>query len=129
MRAAGAAALVLGLLASGGCGDDKVTVKDADGNKVTVDKDGDDVTIKNEDGEVTVIDGRPVETILDYIGVTAVVTLIGFPVLTLPVGGDGLPFGIQLIARPGEERRLIRLGRMLEREAGFTHRWAAAWAP
>lgn len=87
----------------------------------------------NEDGEVTAIDGRPVESILDYLGVTAIVTLIGFPVLTLPVGGpdggDALPFGIQLIARPGEERRLIRLGRMLEREAGFTHRWAAAWAP
>ncbi len=80
----------------------------------------------NEDGEVTVIDGRPVETILDYLGVTAIVTLIGFPVLTLPVGGDGLPFGIQLIARPGEERRLIRLGRMLEREAGFVHRWPPA---
>ncbi|PWC88250.1 glutamyl-tRNA amidotransferase [Azospirillum sp. TSH100] len=82
----------------------------------------------NEDGEVTVIDGRPVETILDYLGVTAIVTLIGFPVLTLPVGGDGLPFGIQLIARPGEERRLIRLGRMLEREAGFVHRWPPALA-
>ncbi|WP_042699393.1 amidase [Azospirillum sp. B506] len=82
----------------------------------------------NADGEVTVIDGRPVETILDYLGVTAIVTLIGFPVLTLPVGSssgaDGLPFGIQLIARPGEERRLIRLGCKLEREAGFAHRWA-----
>ncbi|CBS90040.1 putative Amidase (plasmid) [Azospirillum lipoferum 4B] len=81
----------------------------------------------NAEGEVTEIDGRPVETILDYLGVTAIVTLVGFPVLTLPVGGqvggEGLPFGIQLIARPGEERRLIRLGRLLERKAGFVHRW------
>ncbi|CAO3404210.1 amidase [Azospirillum palustre] len=82
----------------------------------------------NQDGEVTVIDGQPVGSILDYLGVTAIVTLIGFPVLTLPVAGDGLPFGIQLIARPGEERRLIRLGLMLEREAGFVHRWPAGWA-
>ncbi|MGA1860069.1 amidase [Azospirillum sp. 11R-A] len=82
----------------------------------------------NGDGEVTVIDGQPVGSILDYLGVTAIVTLIGFPVLTLPVAGDGLPFGIQLIARPGEERRLIRLGLMLEREAGFVHRWPAGWA-
>jgi len=81
----------------------------------------------NEEGEVTVIDGQPVESILDYLGVTAIITLIGFPVLTLPVAGDGLPFGIQLIARPGEERRLIRLGLMLEREAGFVHRWPVGW--
>lgn len=80
----------------------------------------------NEDGEVTRIDGRPVDSILDYLGVTAIVTLIGFPVLTLPVGGGAAgepPFGVQLIARPGEEARLIRLGRRLEREAGFVHRW------
>ncbi|MGF7175049.1 amidase [Azospirillum doebereinerae] len=82
----------------------------------------------NAEGEVTAIDGRPVETILDYLGVTAIVTLIGFPVLTLPMGdAEGLPFGVQLIARPGEEQRLIRLGRMLEREAGFVHRWPIAW--
>ncbi|SMF89245.1 Amidase [Azospirillum oryzae] len=36
---------------------------------------------------------------------------------------DGLPCGLQLIARPGEERRLIRFGRQLERGAGFVHRW------
>ncbi|MBY6263658.1 amidase [Azospirillum sp. 412522] len=84
----------------------------------------------NEDGEVTAIDGRPVETILDYLGVTAIVTLIGFPVLTLPAGeADGLPFGVQLIARPGEESRLIGLGRRLERDAGFVHRWPPSAAP
>ena len=83
----------------------------------------------NEAGEVTSIDGRPVDTILDYLGVTAIVTLIGFPVLTLPAGdADGLPFGIQLIARPGEERRLTGLGRRLERDAGFVHRWPPASA-
>lgn len=81
----------------------------------------------NADGEVTAIDGSPTETILDYLGVTAIVTLIGFPVLTLPAGdADGLPFGIQLIARPGEEHRLIGLGRRLERDAGFVHRWPPA---
>ncbi|WP_434625915.1 amidase [Azospirillum sp. B2RO_4] len=78
----------------------------------------------NDDGEVTSVDGRPVETILDYLGVTAIVTLVGFPVLTLPApDAEGLPFGLQLIARPGEERRLIRLGRRLERDAGFVHHW------
>lgn len=70
------------------------------------------------------------ETILDYLGVTAIVTLVGFPVLTLPAGdAAGLPFGIQLIARPGDEQRLIRLGLRLEREAGFVHRWPTAWKP
>ncbi|NYZ15495.1 amidase [Azospirillum sp. RWY-5-1] len=78
----------------------------------------------NEDGEVTAIDGRPVETILDYLAVTTVITLIGFPVLTLPAGrsADGIPFGVQLIARPGEEALLLRLGRALE-AAGFA--WEA----
>lgn len=81
----------------------------------------------NEDGEITAIDGRPVKTILDYLAVTFIVSLVGFPVLTLPTGltRDGLPFGIQLIARPGEEALLLAAGRRLEREAGFRHRWPA----
>ena len=69
------------------------------------------------------IDSQPVETNLDYFGVTAIVMLVGFQVLTLPRGdAQGLPFGTQSIARPGEERRLIHMGWVLEGEAGFPHR-------
>lgn len=51
---------------------------------------------------------------------TQPLTLAGFPVLTVPLAGDGLPLGLQLIAPPGREDRLIAYGEMLER-AGIAH--------
>jgi Asp-tRNA(Asn)/Glu-tRNA(Gln) amidotransferase A subunit family amidase len=43
--------------------------------------------------------------------------LLGLPALTVPghLSPDGLPLGIQLIGRPGEERRLIKLGVLVEK--------------
>jgi Asp-tRNA(Asn)/Glu-tRNA(Gln) amidotransferase A subunit family amidase len=42
--------------------------------------------------------------------------LTGFPVLSLPAGYDpqGMPVGVQLMARPYEEHLLFRLGRVVE---------------
>lgn len=78
----------------------------------------------NDDGEVTTIDGAPLLDILDYLTVTFVVSLVGFPVVTIPApqGAHALPFGLQLIGRPGEEAGLIAFARRLEREAGFAWR-------
>lgn len=44
--------------------------------------------------------------------------LTGFPALTVPVGTtrDGMPVGLQLMGRHGEEATLLRLARRLERE-------------
>jgi Asp-tRNA(Asn)/Glu-tRNA(Gln) amidotransferase A subunit family amidase len=47
-------------------------------------------------------------------------TLTGLPALSLPIlkGPNGLPLGCQLIAGHGDEARLLRLGRWLERQIG-----------
>ncbi|MGY0710081.1 amidase [Azospirillum argentinense] len=79
----------------------------------------------NAQGDVTEINGFRLSTIIDYLAITYTVSLIGFPCLSIPCGwtADGLPIGLQLIARPYEEDRLLRCARFLEREMGFRHRW------
>jgi len=79
----------------------------------------------NEVPDVLSIDGRALSSIIDYLAVTFIVSLVGFPVLTLPApqGNHRLPFGLQVIARPGEEALLTSFGRALE-SAGFRHRFA-----
>ncbi|WP_244644460.1 amidase [Azorhizobium oxalatiphilum] len=78
----------------------------------------------NAAGEVTEMDGRPLADILDYLAVTFIVSLVGFPVVTLPApcAAGELPFGLQLIGRPGSEAGLIAFAKRLE-AAGF------CWTP
>ena len=47
----------------------------------------------------------------------------GFPSITVPSGltKHGLPLGIQLVARPFEEERLLRAANWCERALGFAH--------
>jgi Asp-tRNA(Asn)/Glu-tRNA(Gln) amidotransferase A subunit family amidase len=42
-------------------------------------------------------------------------TLVGAPCITLPVakGSSGLPIGLQLVGRPGEDGRLFSVARWL----------------
>jgi len=50
--------------------------------------------------------------------------LLGLPALTVPftVSDEGLPVGVQLVARPWEEERLLELGERLEAARGpFSH--------
>jgi aspartyl-tRNA(Asn)/glutamyl-tRNA(Gln) amidotransferase subunit A len=43
-------------------------------------------------------------------------SLVGFPAVSIPVGtSEGLPVGLQLVARPGGETTLVRTARALER--------------
>ncbi|MFN3590713.1 MAG: amidase [Thermaurantiacus sp.] len=55
---------------------------------------------------------------------TALANIAGLPALSLPAGWteEGLPVGIQLLARPGAERALIALGTQLEQALNAT-RW------
>jgi amidase len=48
------------------------------------------------------------------------VSALGFPVLSIPVGHDasGLPVSVQVVAEPGREDLLFRLGRVLEQLYG-----------
>ncbi len=42
-------------------------------------------------------------------------SLVGFPAISVPVGRvDGLPVGLQLVAPPHCEDRLVEVGRMVE---------------
>ena len=78
----------------------------------------------NENGEVTAIDRVGLATPIDYLAVTFIVSLVGCPVLTLPTPRQQaeFPFGVQIIAAPGEEPALFAFGEMLERELGFCQR-------
>jgi amidase len=79
----------------------------------------------NTQDEVTVVGGQAMETIIDYLAPTFIISLIGFPVLSFPmlVTDAGLPFGVQMVARPHCEHLLFEAARRLE-VAGLGHRWA-----
>ncbi|MBP2321987.1 acyl-CoA synthetase (AMP-forming)/AMP-acid ligase II/Asp-tRNA(Asn)/Glu-tRNA(Gln) amidotransferase A subunit family amidase [Kibdelosporangium banguiense] len=50
-----------------------------------------------------------------YFRFTALASITGYPALSVPAGlADGLPVGAQLLARPGSESILCRLGTMIE---------------
>ena len=79
----------------------------------------------NEMSDVLSIDGQKLPTIIDYLAITFIVSLVGFPVLSIPAPQEShrLPFGLQVVARPGAEASLVAFGRALEAE-GFRHRFA-----
>jgi len=78
----------------------------------------------NDDGDVMRIDDFDLATPIDYLAVTFIVSLVGFPVLTLPTPRrqDEKPFGVQIIAAPGQESQLLAFGRKVEAQLGFCHR-------
>ena len=78
----------------------------------------------NDIGDVTRIDDMSLDTPIDYLAVTFIVSLVGFPVLTLPTPRqpDQMPFGVQIIAAPGQESKLLAFGRRIEDQLGFCHR-------
>ncbi len=64
-----------------------------------------------------VIDGVPVENYMAWLTLTAAITVIGHPVVALPAGLDefAMPFGLQLIGRTYDDRRLLSMAEALER--------------
>jgi amidase len=79
---------------------------------------------RNDEGDVMQIDGQQMETPIDYLAVTFIVSLVGFPVLTMPMPRtpEQKPFGVQIIAAPGEEERLFAFGRSIEEQIGCGQR-------
>jgi len=55
---------------------------------------------------------------------TVPANLAGLPALSVPAGlsDDGLPLGVQVIGRAFDEATVLRVGRVIEAAAGFTHR-------
>ncbi len=41
-------------------------------------------------------------------------TLMGVPCVNVPVPGDGLPLGVQIVARFGDDGRALAVARMIE---------------
>jgi aspartyl-tRNA(Asn)/glutamyl-tRNA(Gln) amidotransferase subunit A len=70
------------------------------------------------------IDGDAEAAGLAYTRLTMPFNATGQPVLALPAGFDpaGLPIGMQLAGRPGDEATLFRIGRAYEAAAGWSQR-------
>jgi len=65
---------------------------------------------------------------------TSFVNMVGLPAIALPVHrtaptADGVPMGVQLIGRPGQEATLLAIGRQLERRIPWTQRVVTAMRP
>ena len=69
-----------------------------------------------EDRFVTDIDGIKMNDYLEWLLLGYVVSLTGCPSISIPCGfsSQGLPAGIQLIAKPYQERRLLQVAAWLE---------------
>src|SRR5690606_1812066 len=65
----------------------------------------------------SVIDGVLLNHYARWMAITYGITLVGHPSLVIPCGVDeaGLPFGIQLVARPHQDHLLLSVGQALER--------------
>lgn len=78
--------------------------------------------------DVVEMDGIPLATPIDYLAITFVISLVGMPCVSMPVGRSAgeIPFGVQIVARPRADARLLGFARRLENEPGFRHQWARA---
>nr|WP_267135204.1 amidase [Halomonas dongshanensis] len=78
----------------------------------------------NTQDDVWEIEGHACETIIDYLACTFLISLVGFPSICLPMPRQPgeLPVGVQLVAKPGNERWLLQVAMQLE-NSGFQHQW------
>jgi amidase len=72
----------------------------------------------------TEIGGVPQENYLEWMRSCTLVSATGCPALSVPGGftPDGLPVGLQIVAAPRAERRLLEVGRAFERATRFGER-------
>jgi amidase len=75
--------------------------------------------------DVVDIDGRSLSSPIDYLAITFIISLVGMPSLSIPCRWTdaGIPFGLQIVAPPHADARLLAFARELEHELGFRHRW------
>ena len=72
----------------------------------------------------TEVAGVPMSNYIDWMAACWRVTVTGCPALSLPAGfdADGLPVGVQLVARQGADVALLRAAKVLEEVTGFAAR-------
>jgi AtzE family amidohydrolase len=68
------------------------------------------------DDPVIPIDGKPAPARANLGLYTQPISFIGLPVVAAPLAASGLPLGIQIIGRPGDEARLFTFAERLEAE-------------
>jgi amidase len=64
----------------------------------------------------TAIEGVAMTTYLDWMASCWTITVLGGPAISVPGGftEDGLPVGIQIVGRPGDDMRVLQLARAFE---------------
>ncbi|PZO81947.1 MAG: amidase [Mesorhizobium amorphae] len=72
------------------------------------------------------IEGRPTRSYYHWLACAYAVTLAGCPAISLPVGRDanGMPFGLQIVARRGADRFLLGVAQAMEEALGSDPRTA-----
>lgn len=70
---------------------------------------------------VTSINGVALESYLEWMRSCYWISVTGAPALAVPAGftPEGLPVGLQIVARPRNELGLLRLGHAYEQATGF----------
>jgi amidase len=68
----------------------------------------------------TEIDGHPMGTYLDWMECCWCITVTGSPAISVPCGFtmDGLPVGVQIVGRPGEDLRVLQVAEAFEVATG-----------
>jgi len=66
---------------------------------------------------VDIIDGQAMSTYMRWLALSYALTVATPPVVALPCGVDhlGMPFGIQVAGKPGDDRRVLEIAHALER--------------
>ncbi len=69
----------------------------------------------------TEISGKPMADYLEWMTTCCVITPTGCPAISIPAGfnDDGLPVGLQLVARVGHERQLLEVATAIEAAAPY----------
>jgi amidase len=76
---------------------------------------------------VTEIDGVPMETYIDWMKSCYYISATGHPAISVPAGftEEGLPVGLQLVARHQDDWGLLQIGHAFEQASGLARRWPA----
>ncbi|GAA4284519.1 amidase [Brevibacterium daeguense] len=72
----------------------------------------------------TEINGRPLDTYLDWMRSATLISATGCPAISVPAGfsASGLPVGIQIVAAPGQDVRLLQIAHAFEEATAFHRR-------
>jgi len=71
-----------------------------------------------------VVAGAAMPTYLDWMASCWTITVLGGPAISVPCGftDAGLPVGLQIVGRPGDDRRVLQLARAVEARTRATER-------